>query len=45
MPDCKILAVRVVGEQHFSAVCRVVDGEVQDWPYTRPPTHCIGLPE
>jgi hypothetical protein len=44
-PNCKILGVRLVGDKPYTAVCRVVNGEIVDWPFLRAPTHCIALPE
>ena len=44
-PNCRILAVRIVNDSPYTAVCRVVDGEIEGWPFLRAPTHCIALPE
>lgn len=44
-PNCRIIGIRVVNDCVYSAICKVVDGEIEGWPFTRPPTHCVLLAE
>jgi hypothetical protein len=40
-----VVGIRVVSaDVVYTALCKVIDGEVHGWPYSRPPTHCVTVP-